>query len=188
MATTEQRKLIRSKIEAGTSPQQVYDELHGTGNAADEQLADLVRNVPTMERRATYRTAHMVMLALLAVVIVWKLGVDLPEAAQGRLVDVVYNSVWCAGYVVGFLGLLKYWRRAHALVGVLALFEVMGHGQSKALPVGGMEVGGVAVLCAVAVLGIYLQRKLTPAYITVKESYMNTEGQKRLKQVVRFGD
>lgn len=44
------------------------------------------------------------------------------------------------------------------------------------------------LLFALAVLGFYLQRKLTPAYITVKEPYVNSEGQDRLRQVVRFGD
>jgi len=44
------------------------------------------------------------------------------------------------------------------------------------------------VLVAIAILGINLQRKLTPAYITLKEAYLNADGQQRLKQVVRFGD
>lgn len=188
MATSEKRKLIRSKIEAGASPQQVYDELHGPGNAADEQLADLVRYVPTLERRAEYRTAQLVLLALLAVVVAWKIGIELPAAARGRMVDMVYNSVWCVGYAVGFLGVFKYWRRAHTMVGVLAFLDLMQLRPNGGLAVGGMVLAGVVLLGAVAVLGIYLQRKLTPAYITLKEPYVNADGQKRLKQVVRFGD
>src|SRR5690606_22266182 len=42
MEGSELRKLIRSKIETGTSHQQVYDELQGQGNMPDEKLADLI--------------------------------------------------------------------------------------------------------------------------------------------------
>ena len=188
MTTSEQRKFIRSKIEAGSSPQQVYDELHGPGNNTDEQLADLVRNVPTMERRATYRTAHLVLVGLLVLVIAWKIGIDLPAAIQDKMAHVVYTSVWCVGYAVGFLGVLQYWRRAHAMVGLLAFLDLMGQRPRGALEMDGMELAGAVLLGAVAVLGVYLQRKLTPSYITLKEPYVNAEGQNRLKQVVRFGD
>ncbi|MBS1945722.1 MAG: hypothetical protein JST98_11125, partial [Bacteroidetes bacterium] len=64
MTTSEQRNLIRTKIEAGASPQQVYDELHGPGSVPDEKLADLVRYTPTLERRKQYRTLNLALLVL----------------------------------------------------------------------------------------------------------------------------
>lgn len=188
MATSEQRKLIRRKIEAGASAQQVYDELHGPGNAADEALADLVRYVPTLDRRAEYRTAHLVLLGLLVLAIAATLGIAIPAATQKGLVGVVFKSVWCIGYLVVFVGVLKYWRRAHGIAGLLAVLQLFQANPNTHSDMDGMPTAVVILLGILAVMGFFLQRKLTTNYITVKEPYVNAEGQERLKQVVRFGD
>ena len=56
---------------------------------------------------------------------------------------------------------------------------------------GGTEGTGLAVILlfgALAVSGFYLQRKLTPDYIKLKEPYRNAEGMDRIRELVRFGD
>lgn len=188
MATSEQRKLIRSKIESGAGPQQVYDELHGSSTVPDEKLADLVRYTPTKERRQQYRMMNLALLALLALAIAWKLGVEIPAALNGRAVALLPSVVFCIGYAVTLIGAAKYWRRFQGWAGLIAFFEVMRQATTPADTDTPYLLAPLLVLGVIAVLGISLQRKLTPAYITLKEPYVNAEGQKRLKQVVRFGD
>ncbi|MBP8823270.1 MAG: hypothetical protein KBH07_06475 [Flavobacteriales bacterium] len=187
MATSEQRKLIRSKIEAGASPQQVYDELHGPGNAADEQLADLVRYVPTLERRAEYRTAQLVLLFLLALAIAWKAGIVASAVLGEGWSSVVFNSALGIGYAIALLAVAKYWRQAHSLAGLLAFMDIL-HDNDQPGSSDGMVLPVILLFGVLAVLSLYLQRMLAPDYIKVKEPYVNADGQKRLKQVVRFGD
>ncbi|MBX2982607.1 MAG: hypothetical protein KF843_08045 [Flavobacteriales bacterium] len=189
MEGSELRKLIRSKIETGTSHQQVYDELQGGGNMPDEKLADLIRSVPSLERRSRYRTEHVILLGLLVLAIAWKAGLEIPVAARNGLVHVLYHSIWCMAFVLVLIGVIKYWRRAHTwagLLGMMSLFRSTADGVST--DQGFDQLVVMLLLFALAVLGFYLQRKLTPAYITVKEPYVNSEGQDRLRQVVRFGD
>lgn len=187
MATSEQRKLIRRKIEADASSQQVYDELHGQGNAADETLADLVRNVPTMERRAEYRTQQWALLSLLVLDLAWKLGVVLPAEAQKGWPGVAFQSVFSAAILFAALGVAKYWRRAHAIAASFA-FVQLAYLTGPATGSETMEIRMTVLFAAMAIVGWNLQRKLTPDYITLKEPYVNSDGQKRLKRVVRFGD
>lgn len=186
MTTREQRKLIRSKIESGVAPQQVYDELYGPGNVADEKLADAVRYVPTMERRAKYRTGHYVLMGLLLVAAGWNLSawasVEMPVK-----MNVVLMAIFGLGYLTALFAVAKYWRRAHAYAGLLAFLEVV---QSGNLPQATDVTGLLPVLLlgATALLTMWLQRELSPAYIKLKEKYRNAEGQERLREVVRFGD
>lgn len=187
MATTEQRKLIRSKIESGASPQQVYDELHGTGNAVDEELADMVRDVPTLERRADYRLQQWALLGLLALDVAWKLGVVLPADAQRGWPGVVFQSAFAAAILFAALGVAKYWRRAHSTAAVIA-FVQLTYPIGPATDIGPKDVLMTVVFAAAALLGWYLQRKLTPDYIILKEHYKNADDQARMRRVVRFGD
>lgn len=182
-----QRKLIRSKIEAGASPQQVYDELHGPGNAADEQLADLVRYVPTPARRIEYRTGQWVLMGLLCLAIGWKLSVVVAALGGKELASAVYHSAFGIGYAVALVAVAKYWRKAYVFAGMLAFFEIMRvHDQPPGMD--GVSLLVTLFFCVLAVLGLYLQRKLTPDYIKLKEQYRNNEGQARLRELVRFGD
>ena len=187
MATSEQRKLIRTKIEAGATPQQVYDELHGPGNAADEKVADLVRDVPTFERRAEYRTGQWVLIALLCLAIAWKLSVVLSAVAEQASSSVMYHSAYGIGYALALLAVAKYWRRAHAVAGFLAFMDVMQIHEGPA-NTDGMDIPVILLFGVLALLGMYLQRKLASNYIKRKEQYRNAEHQARLREVVLFGD
>jgi hypothetical protein len=187
MTNREQRKLVRTRIEAGASPQQVYDELHGPGNAADEQLADLVRYVPTLERRAQYRTGQWVLLGLVCFVVAWKLSLVISAAVEKDWSSVVFHSALAAGYATALFAVAKYWRKAHSLAGILAFLEVM-QVHDRPAHVDGMNLLVILLLGVLAALSLYLQRKLTPDYIKLKEPYRNNEQQARLREVVRFGD
>lgn len=187
MTNRQQRKLVRAKIEAGASPQQVYDELHGAGNAADEELADLVRYVPTMERRAQYRRGEWVLIGLLCFAVAWKFGVVVPAEALKSWPSAVFHSAFGIGYAISLFGVAKYWRKAHMLAGLLAFMDVMRI-RDEPGGTGGMDVAVILLFVVLAVLGFYLQRELTPAYIKLKEQYRNPEGQARLRELVRFGD
>lgn len=190
MTASEQRKLIRTKIEAGATPQQVYDELLGSSIVPNEKLADLVRYTPTKERRQQYRMMNLALLALLVLAIAWKLGVEIPAALNGRAVALLPSVVFCIGYAITLIGVAKYWRRFQGLAGLMAFFEVMRQATTPVDIDNPYLLAPLLVLVVIAVLGINLQRKLTltPAYIMLKEPYLNAEGQQRLKQVVRFGD
>lgn len=184
MATRAQRKLIRAKIESGSTPQQVYDELKGPGNAADEQLADAVRYVPTLERRAQYKTAQWVLMALLAAAALWKFVFVLPSVVDQGWLPIVFHGLFGLAYVVAMIAVALYWRRAHTLAGLLGFMEPM-HNNDTAFA---ENMAVILLLGVLMILGFYLQRELSPDYIKLKENYTNAEGQTRLREVVRFGD
>lgn len=187
MTTSEQRKQVRTKIEAGSSPQQVYDELHGPGNAANEELADLVRYVPTMERRTQFRTGHLVLMGLLCLAIAWKFGVGVPAESHKGWAIAAFHVAYGIGYAVALFAVAKYWRKAYSFAGLLAFIDVAQiHNQHSGTE--GMGLVVMFLFVVLAVLAFYLQRELTPAYIKLKEKYRNSDGQERLRELVRFGD
>lgn len=188
MPERELRKLIRSKIEAGEAPQQVYDELHGPDHAADEQLAELVRYVPTLERRAQHRAAHRVLLGLIVFAVAWKLALEAPVFLHQGLPRAVLTAGWVLAYLAVLVGVARYWRRAHALAGLLGLLDLL---QPLSLLDAVPELSAALrflLLCALAVLGYHLGGKLPSRYIILKERYTNAQGEERLRPVVRFGD
>lgn len=187
MTTTEQRKLIRIKIAAGASPQQVYDELHGQANAADEELADMVRDVPTLERRAQYRAQQWALLGLLLLDVAWKLGVALPADAQRGWPGIVFQSAFTAAILFILWDVARFGRRAHSTAAVIA-FVQLTYSVGPATDIGAKDMLMTVVFAAAALLGWHLQRKLTPDYIILKEHYKNADGQARMRRVVRFGD
>ncbi|MBS1938240.1 MAG: hypothetical protein JSS84_10580 [Bacteroidetes bacterium] len=187
MTTTEQRNLIRSKIEAGASPQQVYDELHGPGSMPDEKLADDVRYVPILERRMKYRTGQMVLIGLLAVALAWSIFMAIAHANQHKFPNAVVQATLGIGFALALYAVAKCWRHAHSFAGLLGFLAVMRSGNPPVTN-DSASLLPVLLLGATAVLAFWLQRKLTPAYITLKEAYLNADGQQRLKQVVRFGN
>ncbi len=187
MKESELRKQIRAKIEAGSSPQQVYDEFHKGANAPDEKLADLVRYVPTLERRADYKVGQWVLLGLLCAAIAWKVNAVASAMAEGRGPSVFFHGAFVIGYIVALFAVAKYWRNAHSIAGLLAFLDIMRfHDQPGSSD--GTSLVVILLFGVLAVLGMYLQRKLTPDYITLKERYTNAEGQERLREVIRFGD
>lgn len=184
MTTKAQRRSIRTRIEAGDTPQRVYDELHGPGLVADEGLADAVRYVPTMERRARYRTAPRALLILLGFAIVWQFAFVLPSGIQKEWPFMIFHTGLGVGFSLGLVAVASYWRGAHSAVGNLGGGALMIQHTS-------LYADNLAVLLSFGTLmflGHYLQRKLTPEYVTVKEKYTNTEGQARLREAVHFGD
>lgn len=186
MRSKELRNRVRNEIETGNSPQDVYGRLEEAGNMADENLADLVRYVPTLERRQRYKAQHYALAVLMLLVIAWKLAVDVPAALEEDGITMVFKMIWAMAWAAALVGVWKYWRRFHAFAGLIGFLTVMRQGQFANLGIG--EVAFMALVGGVAILGFHLQRKLTPDYIVLKERYTNAEGQERVRQVVRFGD
>ncbi len=186
MKESELRQQVRAKIEAGASPQQVYDELRGVANMADEKVADAVRYVPTMERRAQYKSLHHVLMGLLIFGMAWRFASVAMDGIGMISPMIVRSGSFGVISLIALVGLFQYWRRIHIWVGLIGLFTLMSQGQNQDLrPI---ELVYLLAMACMAVLGLYLQRKLTPDYIILKEHYTNAAGQDRLREVVRFGD
>lgn len=187
MKKLELRRSFRARIEAGAKAQQVFDELRGPGNAVNEELADLVRFVPTLERRAEHRAGQWLLMGLIALAIAWKCNLVMSAVPEKGWPPVIFQAAFGIGYGIALFGVAKYWRRAHSVVGFLAFLDLM-HLHDLG---GGTEGTGLAVILlfgALAVSGFCLQRKLTPDYIKLKEPYRNAEGMDRIRELVRFGD
>jgi len=77
------RKAAEKKIEDGLGRQQAYDELaaEGTGLGAEE-LARIVRYVPSLATRAAYKVPHAVLLVLLWITAVGKSLIGLSMAIE----------------------------------------------------------------------------------------------------------
>lgn len=66
MTTRELRSAAEALAQEGANRQQIYDQLRGPGSGlSDEQVARVVRYVPSLDTRARYRTPHAVLIILL---------------------------------------------------------------------------------------------------------------------------
>lgn len=185
MDTKQLRKAAREKINTGASAQEAYEALLGGGNIPDEKLADIVRFIPTLDRRREYRTAHVALMALLVLAAILRLLVGPVQQAKGP--GWLSMSVFVAACLACVVGLALYRGKAYIWSVLVVLLITMGR-------VDGWDASEwitgplwIAML-AIVFLGIYLHKKVLANYITIKEPYTNAEGQARLREKVRFGD
>jgi len=186
MTSTIDHRQIRRMIEAGDPPQAVYDQLHGDKLQVDEGLADSVRFVPTLARRAKYQSYQRALIGLLVLAILYKIVVLIPQAMSHGANELILPVIFGVGQVVMLIGVVRYWRRIFLFVTILAFFEL---NQMRSLST--MEPRDLiwfGVLVAIGLTSIPLIMNLTPDYVVKNVAYRNAEGQERIKKVAVFAD
>jgi hypothetical protein len=186
MTKREQNRLIRNRIEAGASAQQVYDELHGNSLVPDERLAERVREVPTLERRRRYKTGHVALMVLLGLAAALRLIIGM--ARNVREVDWLAMALFVAVCLACVVGLALHRGKAYFWSAFVIFLSTMGN---RTAGWAGPEwaIGSLWItMVAIVVLGLYLHGHMQSRYIIIKEPYKNEAGEARLKNVVRFED
>lgn len=186
MTKREQNRLIRNRIEAGASAQQVYDELHGNSLVPDERLAERIREVPALARRRKYKAGHVALMVLLGLAAV--LGLILGSAQNMRGVDWFILALFMVGCIACVVGLALHRGKAYYWTSGVCYLLVFGSINANWAGPEWVVVPLWITMVAVFFLCLYLRTHVLTRYIVIKEPYKNEAGEARLKSVVRFED
>lgn len=66
------RKLVLHKIEEGKSQQEIFEEIKQEVRNPAREIAQQVRSIATLDKRNNYKTAHAVLVILLAIIVLFK--------------------------------------------------------------------------------------------------------------------
>jgi hypothetical protein len=185
MTKRQLRKEARAMILSGHNRQQTFEELQTKAKNPQEEIATIVRFVPSLEARQKYKWAQSTLIILLVLSVFFKLMAALPdliEASIGAFVALLFLPLI---NVVMLIGVVSHWGGTYRFVAYLALIGVT---RLISKPIDDMAILLAELFFAgtLASLGLLLHHKLVPDYVTIKEKYTNAQGQPRLRNRIVF--
>lgn len=183
------RKLVLHKIEEGKSQQEIFEEIKQEVRNPAREIAQQVRSIATLDKRNNYKTAHAVLVILLAIIVLFKVltgvFVVIENGIRWTPMIIVYPFI----YIIILYGVIKYrgfyfkFAAAFLLVGNLKpLLQLFTEGFKPMLVIDLIFAAVVVALC------IYLSKKMFPDFKAIKEKYTNSNGQTRLKLKIIFSE
>lgn len=183
------RKLVLHKIEEGKSQQEIFEEIKQEVRNPAREIAQQVRSIATLDKRNNYKTAHAVLVILLAIIVLFKVltgvFVVIENGIRWTPMIIAYPFI----YIIILYGVIKYrgfyfkFAAAFLLVGNLKpLLQLFTEGFKPMLVIDLIFAAVVVALC------IYLSKKMFPDFKAIKEKYTNSNGQNRLKLKIIFSD
>lgn len=189
MTKKEVRKLAQQKIKEGKTQQQTFEEIKEESDRPAEEIAIIVKGIPTLAKRQKYKSLNSVLIGLLVLTIALKMNSGIPIVVEKGIKWFPIIFILPLINVFMLWGVSTFRASFHRFAAVLTMISVirnlkhfLGESFEPMLILDLMIYGGIIFL------GFYLQGKLTPGYATVKERYTNSEGQARLRNQIIFND
>tara|TARA_B110000211_G_C13846582_1_gene450301 strand:+ start:68 stop:640 length:573 start_codon:yes stop_codon:yes gene_type:complete len=190
MTKKEIRKAAEEKIKSGKTRQESFTEIKAEATKMKaEDIAKIIRYIPTLDSRNKYKTPHTILLILLGISILFKMIAGLPIVLEKGInwlpiifllpiinIVLTYGVATYKGQFYKYIGIFT------AISLVNGLKEIIGVDFDSLLLIDFSLAGGLIGL------GFYLNSKMTSDFKTVKEKYTNQKGQARLRNILRFED
>ena len=185
MTKKEVRKVVNNSILNGKTKQEIFEELKETSHRSHQDLAKIIRTVPSLQARTKYKQLNIILIVLLAITILGKIamGTSIISASGISIIIANWFSFFFILPVVDIfllIGVVTYSQNSHIYIAIWTFF-CMSH-------IIQFERFLFVILVAIIGLGIFLNSKLYPKYQTVKERYKDSQGQTRIRNVIKFED
>jgi hypothetical protein len=187
MTKKETYKEAKRLILAGASRQEAFSNLKATSTLKEEDLVTVVRYIPTLQARATYRTPWLALVVLLFVTIALKLLIGSFMVMGGNPFGWIALLLMPVINVIAVIGILNYRGEFFRLIAVLTIIGALRLITNGAA--GGFDVLfllDLLILGAIIGLSFYLNARMVSAPAERKERYHNPQGQERLRKVFVF--
>ncbi len=172
MTKKELTKSAEQKIKEGKSRQETFEELKEESKNKSEEIAKIVRFIPTLENRQKYKAAQIILIVLLSVTILFKMFAGIPIIIENGIkwwpiifllpiinIALTYGIVTYKGQYYQFVGIFT-------ILGLLRSFQNISGTTFDTLIL--VDVGITGGLIG---LGFYLNSKMVSEHKTVKEKF-----------------
>lgn len=188
MKKSEIRKYALERILEGKSRQETYLELKEDGIAKPEEIADVVRYVPSLENRKKFKIPYVALLALMGIGLALRMLGVFGLWIEGQT-PVAIGYAITAIIPIYFLYALGTYRtkvlNIIAILGGLGLLRaIIALAQNTAI----YEMIDVILVGIITVLAYYLNKNIANPYEIVKEPYLDQQGNKKVKRLIVFQD
>ncbi len=188
MTKREVRKLAQQYIQQGKTQHQTYSAIQRESDISYLEIAEIVKAIPTLETKRKFKTLNNVLIGALIVTIIF-------ELVTGFFASRTINMEWDMIIIIlisPLIYLFLLWAvvtfqpNAQRLVGMFSLVIVFPYFQDIGKePLVFIEFLWLILLTG---LGFYLQKKLTPGYISFREKLTTINGEVTMNNVVVFND
>ncbi len=180
------RKTAEQQVLSGQSRQQVYEELRPSSGLPDEDLANIIRYIPSLEARKRHQAAQTALIGLLVLTVLLKLLAAFGLVLMNGDKMLPWVLLMPAVNMVLAIGVAMHRGAAYKAVAVLTIIGLL---QSTARifssPLWAILLE-LVLAAALIGLSLFLLKRMVPDHTTVKERYINANGQERLRNVIRF--
>jgi hypothetical protein len=188
MKKSEIRNYAVDRIFEGKSRQETYLELKEDGVAKPEEIAEVVRYLPSLEMRKKNKIPYLALLVLLGLTVLFRiLGVigflieDLIALAVGYSLTTlipIYFLYALGTYRMKVLNVIVY-------LGVLGFLRIA---IDLRFNNGILEIIDLVIVGLIAFLAFYLKSKMASPFEVVTEPYLDQQGNKKIKRLIVFKD
>lgn len=184
------RKQAFQFINSGKSKQQTYDELKEMPGVSPNVVANIVRNIPSLQSRQQYRALVQVFvfyLGLMILQIIYRTvmmsmenGFDWVYLVALIPIGIYMILIWGVAtfngysykYVVIWLTIQFFFQFINSMVESFTLFDIL-----------------VLVFVSAGIgLGLYFYYRLCPNYQVFHEEFQIFQGQKEMRRIIKFKD
>ena len=187
MTKRELRKSVKRSILDGKSKQEVFQELKETSKLPTEDLAKIIQSIPSLNARQKYKTLNIILIVLLSLTVLFKMIAGFPIILENGIKWLPILFLLPIINILLLVGVVTYYPNSHKWV---AIFTILSLLRSLSVifgqPFEPFIIIDLVIAAGLIGLGFYLNSKLSPEYLTVKELYQNRQGQDRLRNVIKF--
>jgi predicted RNase H-like HicB family nuclease len=189
MTKKEARKAAKQSILDGKTKQETFETLKETSKLPTEDLAKIIQSIPSLNARQKYKTLNVVLIVLLSLTVLFKMLSGIPIVIQNGI------KWFPILFILPIINVLLLWGVATFSAGshrFVAIFTILGLlrslGDLIGKPFEPLMLIDLAIAAGLIGLGFYLNSKLCPDFLTVKERYQNNQGQDRMRNVIKFDE
>ena len=189
MTKREVRKLVQLKIKEGKTQQQTFDEILELSDMPAEEIANIVKVIPTLESRQKNKIFNVILIVLLSLTVLSKIISGIPIVLQNGLKWIPILFLLPIINVLLLWGVATYKANFHRFVAIFTILGIL-NSLSKIIgvPFNYLLLIDFSIYAVLIILGFYSQSKLTPGYDKMKERYISNEGDTLIRDKFVFDD
>jgi len=189
MTKKEVRKVANQSILNGKTKQEIFEELKETSYRSEIDLAKIIRKITSLQAKKRYKALNITFIVLFSLTILSLMLAGISIIINNEIMRLPIIIIWLTIYIVLLIGVTRYNPKSYwwiAMCTILGLIRFLGVMLIE--PFKPLSLIDLAIHIGVIWLGLYLHSKLFPAYLTVTERYQNSQGQVKLRNVIKFED
>ena len=185
MTKKEVKKIAEKLILNGKTKQDIFENLKVSSNVHLEELADIIRSIPSIKSRQKYKTLNLLLFVVLFIDILYSIFykipiINNPEDKWDLILYLlpIYN-------IILLYKILRFKAGSYNLVGTVAIIGLLStigrvHSYEPVLVI------DFVLTTSLVWMAFYLNSKLFPAFSIIKENYQNENGDGRLRKTIQF--
>lgn len=162
-------KYAEAEILNGKNHQEVFDYIVSTSHFKIHDIAEIVRKIPTLEKRKKYAPMNLILLAVIVITILDKILIYFTNYNAGFTERETFGLLFPVINILLFYGIYKYKRNVHLWLAIFLLLSTVVNIIRLINQQDVIAFVGLLITLVGAVMAFYLSIKIVSDYTFNKE-------------------